>query len=65
MHSQWSAPRLSPTTLCSLQATYSDDRRSLYVTLNEHAPGGARTEKVVLPFDPDLFEHMLEHGYDA
>ncbi|KAL6769297.1 FTSHI6 [Auxenochlorella protothecoides x Auxenochlorella symbiontica] len=44
------------------KATYSDDRRSLYVTLNEHAPGGARTEKVVLPFDPDLFEHMLEHG---
>lgn len=32
------------------------------VTLKATAPGGARTEKVGLPFDPDLFDHMVEHG---
>lgn len=32
------------------------------VTTKATAPGGARTEKVGLPFDPDLFDHMLEHG---
>ena len=26
------------------------------------APGGERWEKVGLPFDPDLFDHMVEHG---
>ena len=32
------------------------------VTTKATAPGGARTEKVGLPFDPDLFDHMVEHG---
>ena len=32
------------------------------VTTLASAPGGARTEKVGLPFDPDLFDHMVEHG---
>lgn len=32
------------------------------VTTRATAPGGARTEKVGLPFDPDLFDHMVEHG---
>jgi hypothetical protein len=41
---------------------YSDDRRSVFVTTKASAPGGARTEKVGLPFDPDLFDHMVEHG---
>ena len=32
------------------------------VTTKEDAPGGKRTEKVGLPYDPDLFDHMLAHG---
>lgn len=44
------------------KASYSLDRRSIYVTTKASAPGGARTEKVGLPFDPDLFDHMVEHG---
>lgn len=41
---------------------YAADKRSVMVTLKATAPGGARTEKVGLPFDPDLFDHMVEHG---
>lgn len=44
------------------KASYSLDRRSIYVTTKASAPGGSRTEKVGLPFDPDLFDHMVEHG---
>ena len=44
------------------KALYSGDRRSLYVTTKATAPGGVRTEKVGLPFDPDLFDHMVEHS---
>ncbi|KAK9861664.1 hypothetical protein WJX84_001635 [Apatococcus fuscideae] len=38
------------------------DRRSVWVTTKANAPGGKRTEKVGLPYDPDLFDHMVEHG---
>lgn len=41
---------------------YTTDRRSVWVTTKATAPGGARTEKVGLPYDPDLFDHMVEHG---
>ncbi|KAL4452773.1 hypothetical protein ABPG75_008435 [Micractinium tetrahymenae] len=41
---------------------YSDDRRSVWVTTKATAPGGARTDKVALPFDPELFDHLVEHG---
>ncbi|KAL3153794.1 hypothetical protein ABBQ32_013378 [Trebouxia sp. C0010 RCD-2024] len=41
---------------------YAADKRSIMVTTKATAPGGARTEKVGLPFDPDLFDHMVEHG---
>ncbi|BDA40994.1 ATP-dependent zinc metalloprotease FTSH, chloroplastic [Coccomyxa sp. Obi] len=41
---------------------YTSDKRSVWVTTNEKAPGGVRTEKVGLPYDPDLFDHMVEHG---
>ena len=44
------------------KARYTVDRRSIYVTTKATAPAGARTEKVGLPFDPDLFDHMVEHG---
>ncbi len=45
-----------------LQVKYTSDKRSVWVTTNEKAPGGVRTEKVGLPYDPDLFDHMVEHG---
>lgn len=38
------------------------DRRSMLVTTNSRAPGGARTEKVAIPFDPDLYSHLEENG---
>eukprot|EP00891_Asterochloris_glomerata_P002381 jgi/Astpho2/2381/Aster-05640 len=43
-------------------AQYTLDRRSLKVHVKRTAPGGERWEKVGLPFDPDLFDHMVEHG---
>ena len=45
-----------------LQVKYTSDKRSVIVTTNDKAPGGVRTEKVGLPYDPDLFDHMVEHG---
>ena len=44
------------------QVKYSGDKRSVMVTTKATAPGGIRTEKVGLPFDPDLYDHMVEHG---
>ncbi|PSC74371.1 ATP-dependent zinc metalloprotease chloroplastic [Micractinium conductrix] len=41
---------------------FADDRRSVRIVTKASAPGGARTEKVGLPFDPDLFDHLVEHG---
>ena len=32
------------------------------MTTKDTAPGGRRTEKVGLPYDPDLFDHMVAHG---
>ncbi len=32
------------------------------MTTKDSAPGGRRTEKVGLPYDPDLFDHMVSHG---
>lgn len=48
--------------LLVLQVKYAADKRSVMVTTKATAPGGARTEKVGLPFDPDLFDHMVQHG---
>ena len=47
---------------CELQVRNTFDRRAVWVTTKENAPGGKRTEKVGLPYDPDLFDHMVEHG---
>jgi hypothetical protein len=44
------------------QVKYTDDRRSVFVTTKASAPGGVRNCKVALPFDPDLFDTMVEHG---
>jgi cell division protease FtsH len=41
---------------------YTPDRRALIVETKKNAPGGKRIEKVGIPFDPDLFDHMVEHG---
>ena len=45
-----------------VQVEFTADKRSVRVTTKESAPGGRRTEKVGLPFDPDLFDHMVAHG---
>jgi cell division protease FtsH len=41
---------------------YTADRRSVFVKTKSTAPGGARTEKVGLPYDPELFDHLIRHG---
>lgn len=41
---------------------YTPDRRSVVVRTKATAPGGARTEKVGLPYDPELFDHLIKHG---
>ncbi|GMH43653.1 hypothetical protein BSKO_11575 [Bryopsis sp. KO-2023] len=38
---------------------YTSDHRSVVVDLKESAPGGARQVKVGLPYDPDLFDHLV------
>ena len=45
-----------------MQAQYTADKRSVLVTTKDTAPGGRRTEKVGLPYDPELYDHMMEHG---
>ena len=46
----------------ALQVEFTHDKRSVEVTTKDTAPGGRRTEKVGLPYDPDLFDHMVSHG---
>lgn len=41
---------------------YTADRRSVLVKTRASAPGGARVEKVGLPYDPELFDHLVQHG---
>lgn len=44
------------------QVEFTADKRAVRVTTKDTAPGGRRTEKVGLPYDPDLFDHMVAHG---
>jgi len=44
---------------------FTADGRSAFVSTKENAPGGARTEKVGLPYDPDLMHHLIEHGVEV
>jgi len=41
---------------------FTADKRAVRVTTKDTAPGGRRTEKVGLPYDADLFDHMVSHG---
>jgi len=43
----------------------SGDHRSLTVRTKESAPGGARTQSVGIPYDEELFDHLLSHGVDV
>ncbi|CAG9461153.1 unnamed protein product [Pedinophyceae sp. YPF-701] len=43
---------------------YTPDRRSMLVHLKDDTPGGARTERVGLPYDPELFEHLMVNGVE-
>ncbi len=52
----------SHTAHVPTQVNYTADCRSVWVTTKASAPGGARTEKVGLPWDPELYDHMLTHG---
>ena len=45
-----------------MQVEFTHDKRAVKVTTKDTAPGGRRTEKVGLPYDPDLFDHMVSHG---
>lgn len=45
-----------------LQVRFSQDYKTAEVQTTADAPGGARTERVGLPYDPDLFHHMVQHG---
>ena len=46
----------------AMQIKYSNDYKTVEVQTKETAPGGARTERVALPYDPDLYHHMAQHG---
>lgn len=50
------------SALAPLQVKFTGDKRCVWVTTKANAPGGVRTEKVGLPYDPELFDHMVEHG---
>ncbi len=52
----------SPVSIDSwLQISFARDYKTAKVTTTADAPGGARTEKVALPFDPDLYHHIVTH----
>lgn len=44
------------------RVVYTADRRAVNVTTKNTAPMGKRTDTIVLPYDPDLFNHMVTHG---
>ena len=54
--------RSETLALAPLQVKFTGDKRSVWVTTKANAPGGVRTEKVGMPYDPELFDHMVEHG---
>jgi ATP-dependent 26S proteasome regulatory subunit len=39
----------------------TDDKRALWVTTKHNAPGGPKSSKVGIPFDPQLPDHLLTH----
>ena len=41
------------------------DQRAVWVQTNESCPGGARREKVNVPYDPDLVQHLRDHGVEV
>ncbi|KAK9813430.1 hypothetical protein WJX73_008508 [Symbiochloris irregularis] len=41
---------------------FTPDWRVVEVTTNSLAPGGVRTERIGLPPDPDLYDHLALHG---
>lgn len=41
---------------------FSQDNRHAWVWTKETAPGGARKEKVILPYDPDLYPFLKIHN---
>jgi len=41
------------------------DQRSLVVRTRDSAPGGARTERVGMPYDEELFDHLLSNGVEV
>jgi ATP-dependent metalloprotease FtsH len=40
---------------------FTDDKRAFWVTTKANAPGGVRVEKIGIPFDPQLPDHLLMH----
>lgn len=40
----------------------SADRRSMRVVTKDTAPGGRRTQRIGLPYDPHLYDHLMIHG---
>lgn len=41
---------------------FGPDKNTVMVTTKDAAPGGRRTVKLVLPPDPELFDHLVAHG---
>lgn len=44
------------------QVEFTSDQRVVTVVTKASAPGGKRKERIALPPDPDLFDHLVEHG---
>jgi len=41
------------------------DQRAVWVQTNDSCPGGERREKVNVPYDPDLVQHLRANGVDV
>lgn len=44
------------------QVEFTGDRRAMVVTTKDTAPGGRRKHRLGVPFDPNLYDHLVVHG---
>ena len=47
-----------------VQVHFTPDYRVIKVHTTPAAPGGERIERVGLPPDPDLYDHLVQHGVE-
>ncbi|XRA99689.1 ATP-dependent zinc [Pycnococcus provasolii] len=47
------------------KAKFTHDQRHIIVTTKDDAPGGKAVHKIRLPYDPELYDHLVGNGVDV